>query len=107
MPYVLRGARRVYYEVLGPEGAPPLLLIMGMGFSSRGCDELPMRLADRFRIVVFDNPGTGRSVMPKPVLKIRHMAADADAVLSAAGIESASVFGISMGGMIALELTLR
>jgi 3-oxoadipate enol-lactonase len=107
VPFAHRGSRRIYYEVHGPEDAPPLLLIMGMGFSSRAWGLLPAALGDRFRVAVFDNTGTGRSYQPRPVLKIRHMADDAAAVLDTAGIHRAFVFGISMGGMIALELTLR
>ena len=107
MPFAHRGSRRIYYEVHGREDAPALLLVMGMGFSSRAWGSLPAALGDRFRVAVFDNTGTGRSYKPRPVLKVRHMADDAATVLDAAGIDRAFVFGISMGGMIALELTLR
>ncbi len=107
MPFVDRGSHKIYFEVAGPGDAPPLLLIMGMGFSSRGWDTLPSRLAPEFRVVWFDNRGTGRSTIPRHPFTMRQMAADAAAVLDAAWIESAAVFGISMGGMIALELALR
>ncbi len=107
MPYAERGAHRIHYEVQGPEEAPPLLLIMGMSFSSRAWEPLPVRLAQDFRVVLFDNRGTGRSSLHRRPYRIRHLAEDAAAVLDAAGLERAHVFGISMGGMVALELALR
>jgi pimeloyl-ACP methyl ester carboxylesterase len=107
MAFLTRGKHRLYYEVLGPEEAPALLLIMGMGFSSRAWGPMPERLAKTFRVIVYDNRGSGRSTAAGPVFRIRDMADDALAVLDAAGAERAFVFGISMGGMVALELTLR
>lgn len=107
MPFADRGTHRIHYEVQGPEDAPPLLLIMGMSFSSRAWDPLPVRLAEAYRVVLFDNRGTGRSTLHRRPFRIRHLAEDAAAVLEAAGLESAHVFGISMGGMVALELALR
>jgi pimeloyl-ACP methyl ester carboxylesterase len=92
---------------MGDEGAPPLLLIMGLALSGRGWGRLARVLSRRFRVVVFDNRGTGRSGRARLGLRIRDLADDAAAVLDAAGIESADVFGISMGGMIAQELALR
>jgi 3-oxoadipate enol-lactonase len=107
MPFAERGAHRIHYELGGPENGPPLLLIMGMSFSSRAWGSLPERLARDFRVVVFDNRGTGRSTLHPRPYRIRHLAGDAAAVLDAAGIERADVFGISMGGMVALELALH
>lgn len=107
MPYADRGTHRIHYEVHGRTDAPPLLLIMGMSFSSRAWDSLPVRLADSFRVVLFDNRGTGRSTLHRRLYRVRHLAEDAAAVLDAAGVESAHVFGVSMGGMVALELALR
>ena len=107
MPYADRGTHRIHYDVHGPPDAPPLLLIMGMSFSSRAWDPLPVRLAEDFRVVLFDNRGTGRSTLHRRFYRIHHLAEDAAAVLDAAGVESAHVFGISMGGMVALELALR
>jgi 3-oxoadipate enol-lactonase len=107
MPYAVRGNHRIHFEVAGPEEAPPLLLIMGMSFSSRAWGSLPERLARDFRVVVFDNRGTGRSSLHRRPYRIRHLAGDAAAVLDAAGVDRAHVFGISMGGMVGLELALH
>jgi 3-oxoadipate enol-lactonase len=107
MPLVDRGTHRVHYEVLGRDDAPPLLLVMGMGFSSRAWHTLPSALRRSFRVVQFDNCGTGRSTVPRGVYRTRDMADDAAAVLDHAGVATAFVFGISMGGMIAQELALR
>jgi pimeloyl-ACP methyl ester carboxylesterase len=106
MPTIDRGTHRVWYEVRGPDDAPAVLLIMGLAFSSRAWHTLPERLEHRFRVITFDNAGTGRSTAPWR-LHLHQMADDAASVLDAAGADHASVFGISMGGMIAIELALR
>ncbi|TMA14986.1 MAG: alpha/beta fold hydrolase [Deltaproteobacteria bacterium] len=107
MPFASRGRHSIHYELLGNEAAPPLLLIMGLALSGRGWGKLADVLSRRFRVVVFDNRGTGRSGKARLGLRMRDLADDAAAVLDAAGIGKADVFGISMGGMIAQELALR
>jgi pimeloyl-ACP methyl ester carboxylesterase len=97
----------IYYETWGEAAAPPLLLIMGFSVSSRGWEHLPDLLSARFRVLTFDNRGTGRSARTGFLYRMRDLAADATAVLDHAGIARADVFGVSMGGMIALELALR
>lgn len=107
MPYADRGTHRLWYETLGREGAPPLLLVMGMSFSSRAWGPLGETLSADFRVVVFDNRGAGGSGAPLRPYGMGDLADDAAAVLDSAGVEAAHAFGISMGGMIALELALR
>ncbi|HEY6911408.1 MAG TPA: alpha/beta fold hydrolase [Myxococcales bacterium] len=104
MPLAERG---IHYETLGDPAKPPLLLIMGLALSSRAWDRLPALLARDFHVLVFDNLGTGRSPRRGVAYRMRHLAHDALAVLDAAGVEKACVFGISMGGMIAQELAIR
>lgn len=107
MPFAERPGYRIHYESFGRRDAPPLLLIMGLGMASDAWDTLPARLADRFHVIVFDNRGVGRSSAPPGEFRMRDLADDAVLVLDSEGIAQTSVFGISMGGMIAQELALR
>jgi 3-oxoadipate enol-lactonase len=90
------------------EGGPedPVLLIMGLGASSRLWFRLLPWLTRRHRVIVFDNRGTGSSAPVRGRLTMLGMADDAVTVLDAAGIERAHVVGASMGGMIAQHLAL-
>jgi 3-oxoadipate enol-lactonase len=107
MPFVERPGYRIHYQASGPADAPPLLLIMGLGLGAEAWHNLPERLSQRFRVIVFDNRGVGRSTASRQRFRIRDLADDARAVLDALGVGTAFVFGISMGGMIAQELVLR
>src|SRR5207245_566328 len=60
----------------------------------------------RFRTIRFDNRGVGRTGVPRGPYTVETMAADAVAVLDAAGEPSAHVVGASMGGLVAQEVAL-
>jgi len=104
MPLLDRG---IHYEAPGDPSRPPLLLIMGLAVSARAWDRLSQLMARHFRVLVFDNRGTGRSSRRGFRYRMRDLADDAAAVIEASGAQSAHVFGISMGGMVAQELALR
>ena len=61
MPLFDRGRHALHYESIGDAAKPPVLLIMGLALSSRAWDRLPDLLARDFRVLVFDNVGTGKS----------------------------------------------
>ena len=98
---------RLHYEVSGPRHGDPLLLIQGLGADSRGWIRQRRALSRRYRCVVFDNRGAGRSDHPPGAYDLEVMANDAVAVLDAAGVERAHVLGASMGGAIAQIVAVR
>jgi 3-oxoadipate enol-lactonase len=105
MPFVENQAARIYWDKQG-HGAP-ILLIMGLGYTSHMWYRVRPVLATQYQTIALDNRGVGRSDMPPGPYPIALMASDAAAVLDAAGFESAHVFGVSMGGMVAQEFALQ
>ena len=105
MPITNANGIELYYEVHG-EGEP-LLLIMGLAHNLLSWKKSLPALAEQFKVIIFDNRGTGRSCKPETPYTIELMADEAKAVLDAAGVEKAHVYGISMGGMIAQRLALN
>jgi 3-oxoadipate enol-lactonase len=105
MSFAVNDGVRIYWRETG--SGEPLLLIMGLGYPSEMWHHVEGNLAEHFRVILFDNRGIGRSSSsPGPHL-IPDLAADAAAVLDAAGVEAAHVFGMSLGGFIAQEFVLR
>jgi 3-oxoadipate enol-lactonase len=105
MPFVENQAAKIYWDEQG--SGEPLLLIMGLSYPSYMWHRTRPLLAQSFRTIAFDNRGIGQSDVPPGVYSIALMASDAAAVLDAAGVASAHVFGVSMGGMIAQEFALQ
>jgi pimeloyl-ACP methyl ester carboxylesterase len=105
MPTAKVGDINIYYESQG-EGEP-ILLIQGYGQYSGHWATLIPRFSREYRVISFDNRGTGRSDKPDIPYTMKMMADDAKGLLDAIGVDSAHVFGVSMGGMIAQELALN
>jgi pimeloyl-ACP methyl ester carboxylesterase len=113
------------YETFGDAGAPPIVMIMGLGTQMIGWpDELCLALAARGHFVVrFDNRDVGESAhlrhlpAPRPAdvvvrrrpppYTISDMAADVTGLLDALGLASTHLVGASMGGFIAQTVALE
>jgi pimeloyl-ACP methyl ester carboxylesterase len=104
MPHCTVAEARIYYEVEG-EGEP-LVLIAGTAFDLSFWDDLVPELRG-FRVLRLDNRGAGLSDAPDEAFTIERMADDVAAVMDAAGMPRAHVYGASMGGQIAQELAIR
>ena len=96
----------LHYELIGQSGSP-LLLISGFGTSM--VDWPPAFLAilqEAHRLILVDNRGMGRSCGPMDNYSMAAGAADVLGLLDFLGLQSAHVFGHSMGGMIGQHLAL-
>jgi pimeloyl-ACP methyl ester carboxylesterase len=114
------GSVELAYEVIGPAGGEPLLLIMGLDSPMRWWpDGFCFELADRgFTVARFDNRDTGRSTRTvgrvgdgaswaAAAYSAQDLIDDAAAVLDALEWPSAHLLGRSLGGSIAIGLGLR
>ena len=104
MPLVKVNGIRIYYEEHGT--GFPLLLIQGLGYPSGMWFRQIPELSRRFRTIVFDNRGVGKSDKPDEEYSVALMASDASGLLRTLGIQKAHVVGVSLGGYIAQELAL-
>jgi 3-oxoadipate enol-lactonase len=90
---------RLAYQVSGT--GPPLLLLAGQAGSHRWWTRVRPDFDAYRTTVTMDWRGTGDSDKPDEPYSTRGFAADAVAVLDAAGVERADVYGTSMGGRVA------
>jgi 3-oxoadipate enol-lactonase len=104
VPYAL-DRPRLWYERRGR--GEPLLLITGFAISAAVFEPVLARYEDHFDCILYDNRGSGRSGSPRWPTSMPQLAADAVHLLDALGIDSAHIYGVSMGGMIAQELAIR
>jgi len=58
---IKRDETRIYYEVHGPVDGPAVLCTHGVAMDHRTFDQQVSALADRYRVIVWDMPGHGRS----------------------------------------------
>jgi len=105
MAFVQNQGAKIYWDDEGK--GLPILLIMGLGWPSYLWYRTRPVLSARYRTIALDNRGVGQSDAPPGPYPIALMAADAAAVLDAAGVKRVHIFGLSMGGMIAQEFALQ
>ena len=101
-------AAGLYYEVHGPDDAPPLILSSGLGGSADYWKPNLRALGSHFRTIVYDHRGTGRSDRALPeTVSVDDLADDIAALLDALQIDRAHVMGHAAGGVAGLALALR
>src|SRR5690348_5509337 len=81
----------IYYESIG--AGEPVLLIMGTGADHSLWDDTARAYAQRYRVITFDNRGTGQSDHPHDPehYTMRLLAEDAAGLLDALDIDSAHI----------------
>jgi pimeloyl-ACP methyl ester carboxylesterase len=94
----------IYYEEHG--SGRPLILIQGLSYATPMWYWQVADLKNYFRVIIFDNRGSGQSSKPDIPYSMKLFAADAAGLMNALEIPKASILGISMGGIIAQEVAL-
>jgi 3-oxoadipate enol-lactonase len=103
---MLREIDGVRINVLDEGAGPAILFLHGLGGCWRDWEPQIESLRERYRCVVIEHRGHGRSQRVPGPYTIEGFAADALAVCRDLGIAHAYVVGLSMGGMIAQALAL-
>ena len=100
----IHGHRRAYLH--GGAG-PVLLLIHGIGGSSRTWQPVLPLLADRCTVIAPDLLGHGASAKPRADYSLGGFANGMRDLLAVLGVERATVVGHSLGGGVALQLAYQ
>jgi pimeloyl-ACP methyl ester carboxylesterase len=106
MPKLNRDGVEIYYETHGQ--GPPLLLSHGYSATSQMWAGQVEALSRRFRLIVWDMRGHGRSDYPEDLAAYSEAATVGDmaAILDAVGAKRAIVGGLSLGGYMSLAFNL-
>lgn len=106
MAFVRTNGIVLHYRLHGPEGAPAVAFVNSLGTDARIWDEVIERLAARYRILSYDKRGHGLSDAPPGDYTLADHVQDLVGLLDQAGMSTAAVAGVSVGGLIAQGLAL-
>ncbi|HEY6187858.1 MAG TPA: alpha/beta fold hydrolase [Pyrinomonadaceae bacterium] len=104
MPGIKVGELQLYYEIHG-EGEP-LVLIPGFRTGLWLWSKQVEAFARKFRVIIFDPRAVGRSTDSGEPFTTGTLADDLAGLLSALGIASAHILGVSFGGFVAQEFAI-
>jgi pimeloyl-ACP methyl ester carboxylesterase len=102
----VNGLRVHSHRATPPFGGPPVVLVHGLGVSSRYLLPTARALATRFDVYAIDLPGSGRSERPTHPLTFAEAAETLLRWLDAIHLERPSFLGNSMGCQVLLELAV-
>ena len=104
MPTTDNSGVRITWESNG--SGDPVLFLHGLGGGLLDWEPQVPAFSSKYRMLRLDVRGHGNSDKPKGKYEVEEFTRDAIAVLKAAGVERTHVVGLSMGGMIALQLAV-
>jgi 3-oxoadipate enol-lactonase len=106
MPFAATGALNIHYQIAGTGNR--LLYISGTGADLRTRPGIfDGELPKRFQLLAYDQRGLGQTEKPHGPYSMSVYADDTARLMDCLGWEDAMVFGVSFGGMVAQEFTLR
>jgi len=105
MPKIGVNGVEFYYELKG--NGEPIVLISGYTGDHLNWSHIAARLAKRFRVLTFDNQGTGQTTDDGAPLSIEAMADNTVVLAKELGLTKFHVAGQSMGGSIVQMIALN
>ena len=106
MPFAICEDVRLYWKLDGAPDLPVLILLNSIGTDMALWETSVPHLLPAFRLLRIDTRGHGASDAPDGDYSLAMLADDVIAVMDAAGVQTAAIAGVSLGGMIAMELAL-
>jgi pimeloyl-ACP methyl ester carboxylesterase len=97
----------MYYHWHGPEQAPPLVWLAGLGQDHLAWGLQGAVFSKKFRCLMLDSRDVGRSGRATEFYSGADMATDLAGLLDALHVPKISVVGLSLGGVIAQEFALH
>ena len=90
-----------------PSGAPAVVLVHGLGVSSRYMVPTARLLAPEYRVYAPDLPGFGKSAKPPHVLNIAELTDALVAWMATVGLDRVAMLGNSLGCQIIADCAMR
>lgn len=97
---------RIYWRMQGDDDKPVVVLLNSIATDQTLYDRVVPALMEDFRLLRIDTRGHGASDAPQGDYDLDLLARDVLAVMDAAGVVSATVCGVSLGGMMGMALAL-
>jgi (E)-2-((N-methylformamido)methylene)succinate hydrolase len=88
------------YDLIGPSGAPVVVLVHGLGLTRATWAAFVPVLAQDYRVLSYDMPGHGDSALPQDMPSLTMLSNQLVALLDELQILRATIIGFSLGGMI-------
>lgn len=106
MAFITCSSLTLHHTIKGPPGADTLIFINSLGSDWRIWDKVANAFVNSHRVLRYDKRGHGLSDAPSGDYTMRDHAADLLALMDALKLKTATLIGISVGGMIAQAFAL-
>ncbi len=95
---------KIYYEVIGAEDFPPLLVLHGGFGNIENFNDIMPDLLTQYKIIGIDSRGQGKSTLGNEELTYELLQKDIETILKHLEIDELTILGFSDGGIVAYRL---
>ena len=107
MPTAENEDLRIHYELSGRSGGKTLVLSNSLGSNLHMWDRIAPLCERKYRLLRYDTRGHGLSSTPPGPYTIAQLAGDLLFLLDNLGIERAHFCGLSLGGLVAMQIGIH